>query len=261
MLQVIIAGAAGKMGREAVKAVYNSPDLTLVGTTTRRSGLTEDAGTYAGIGPVGIPLVGQLHELIPKKSAVATVLVDLTHGEQAYQHALLALEHQIPVVIGATGLTPPQINHLQESSQQHRCGVILAPNFALGAILMMKFAQQAAHYYAHTEIIEMHHDRKKDAPSGTAIKTAHLMAAGRQEHEPVGPPVAARGEWVEHTPIHSIRLPGMIAHQEVIFGAMGEILTIRHDTMSREAFMPGLLLCIRKVPELHTFIYGLEHLI
>lgn len=261
MLQVIITGAAGKMGREAVKAVCASPDLTLIGATTQRSGLTQDAGTYAGIGPVGIPLVAQLNELIPSKSATSTVLVDLTHGEHAYRHALLALEHQIPVVIGATGLTPTQISHLQQQSQQQQCGVILAPNFALGAILMMKFAQQAARYYTHTEIIEMHHDRKKDAPSGTAIKTAHLMAESRQEQEPVGPPVAARGEWVAHTPIHSIRLPGMIAHQEVIFGAMGEILTIRHDTMSREAFMPGLLLCIRKVPEIHTFIYGLEHLI
>lgn len=262
MRQVVIAGAAGKMGQQAVKAVSNSPDFTLVGALTCKSGLGEDAGTYAGDTPAGIILGNHLPALLDGlPDPPHTVFVDLTHGENAYHNAITVLEKRIPLVIGATGFTETQVNHLRELSQQHTCGVILAPNFALGAILMMKFAQEACRYFETAEIIEMHHERKKDAPSGTALKTAQLMAQGHQPVEPVGPRVAARGEWVQGIPIHSVRLPGLVAHQEVILGATGEILTLRHDTMSREAFMPGLLLCIRKVPELTTLVYGLEHLL
>jgi 4-hydroxy-tetrahydrodipicolinate reductase len=145
-------------------------------------------------------------------------------------------------------------------------GIIVAPNFALGAVLMMRFAQEAARYFPDVEIIELHHDRKIDAPSGTALKTAELIAAGRVA-EPGTKPAplekinGARGGEYLGTKIHSLRLPGLIAHQEVIFGAQGQTLTIRHDSLDRSSFMPGVILAVRKAPEIKGLVYGLDALI
>jgi len=192
------------------------------------------------------------------------VWVDLSPAESAYTHACQALERQLPVVIGSTGLSPEQITELRHRAHAKQTGVLLAPNFSIGALLLMRFAQQARQYFEWVEIIELHHEKKRDAPSGTAVKTAELMAEvatqmGAMPHPPETHP--ARGMQVKGIPIHSVRLPGLLAHQEVIFGAEGQTLTLRHDSSHRSSFMPGLLLAIAKVQALKELVYGLETLI
>jgi 4-hydroxy-tetrahydrodipicolinate reductase len=178
----------------------------------------------------------------------------------------LALARGIRPVVGTTGLSPEQLKELANRFQEAQLGAIIAPNFAIGAILCMKFAAMAAKYMPHVEIIELHHDRKLDAPSGTALKTAELIAQARHsfkqghpEEEELIP--GARGAEYHGFRIHSVRLPGLIAHQEVLFGATGQTLSIRHDSISRESFMPGVNLAIKAVMNLDHLVYGLEHLL
>lgn len=263
-LSVILTGAAGKMGKEAVRAIHAAPNLTLTGALTRSSGLGQDAGSIAGIAPLGLPLSDALSPLLENLTGPA-VLVDLTRGEPAYEHATAALKLKIPVVIGATGMTPEQIEDLTRLSAEQACGVLIAPNFSIGALLMMNFAAQAARYFNWVEIIELHHEKKADAPSGTALKTAAMIAAASAEaHQTLqsaSPEFTARGEQIHGIPVHSVRLPGLLAHQEVIFGDTGQTLTLRHDSIDRSCFMPGLLLAIDKVRSLDSLVYGLEKLL
>jgi 4-hydroxy-tetrahydrodipicolinate reductase len=256
VIPVLLTGAAGKMGLAAVKALSESPDTELYAATTRLRGLGLDAGSLAGLEPLGLTVSDQFETLLAA-APPETVLVDLTHGAHAFAHAQAAIQRQIPVVIGATGLDGDQIEQLRQQAQAAKVGVILAPNFSIGAVLMMKFAQEAARYFEYAEIIELHHAQKRDAPSGTAIKTAELIARAHPHYE-VHP---ARGQAVAGVPIHSVRMPGLLAHQEVIFGAAGQTLTLRHDSVDRASFMPGLLLCVKRAPRLDHLIYGLEHLL
>ncbi len=256
---VILAGAAGRMGQEAIRALSQSPHTRLVGALTRQSGLGQDAGTFVGLPALGLSLTAELEPLL-QQAPPGTVLVDLTGGETATRHAQQALKAGLPVVIGATGLTVEARDQLHKQAEQSGCGVLLAPNFALGALLLMRFAQQARAYFDWVEIIELHHEHKKDAPSGTALHTAELLQAVKAS-VPAEDPHPARGQQVHGIPVHSVRLPGLLAHQEVIFGGEGQTLTLRHDSSHRRAFMPGLLLAVEKVRGLSGLVYGLEQLL
>jgi len=262
--RVVIAGAAGRMGRAAVRAVARRDDMQLVGALGHTASVGQDAGIVAGAGALGVPIGSDLAVLMA--SARPTVLVDLSRGEPAAAHAEVALARRVPVVIGATGLRADDLARLRERARAERTGVLLAPNFALGALLMMEFAQRAARFFPHVEITELHHDRKRDAPSGTAARTAHLIATARGDAP--APAVAevemvpgARGGVIDGVHVHSVRLPGLVAHQEVLFGGPGQTLLIRHDSMNEESFMPGLLLAIERVGGLHELVEGLEHVL
>ncbi len=241
-IKVFINGANGKMGCEAVDAINNAPRLTLVGKGSR-----------------GDDLAQQLRE------CEAQVAVDLTEPAAAFDNTATIIAAGVHPVIGTTGFSPDQIQTLQKECQSKKLGGIIAPNFSIGAILMMRFAQQAAAYLPNAEIIEFHHDKKKDSPSGTAIKTSEMIAAGRQikpaELTNKETLAGARGANNKDIPIHAVRLSGFVASQEVIFGGDSETLTIRHDSIHRQAFMPGIVLCCEKVTELSELVYGLENIL
>ncbi len=221
MIRVAVAGAAGRMGETVCRAVEEAPDMELTGRAD----------------PM---LQTSLSDVLER----AEVVVDFTRPDTALQNALDCLSAGVHVVIGTTGF---DLAALAEAARDAQANALVAPNFAIGAVLMMRFAAQAARHMQKAEIIEMHHDGKIDAPSGTAARTAELMA----EASGGAPP-----------PIHSVRLPGLVAHQEVILGDLGQTLTIRHDTINRESFMPGVLLAVRRVKELpFPLTVGLESLL
>jgi 4-hydroxy-tetrahydrodipicolinate reductase len=264
MYRVVVTGAAGRMGRAAVRTISRRDDMMLVGALGRATGVGQDAGMVAGAGAIGVPITASLPEIF--LVGRPTVLVDLSRGESAREHALTALDHGVPVVIGATGFSPDAVAALRERAAAQRVGVLIAPNFALGALLMMEFARRAARYFPHVEIIELHHDRKRDAPSGTAARTARLVAEARGSAPPAVVAETAtadgvRGGVIDGVHVHSVRLPGLVAHQEVLFGGPGQTLTIRHDSTSEESFMPGLTLAIQRVGTLTQLVEGLEHLL
>jgi len=262
--RVVVAGAAGRMGRAAIRTISRRDDMLLVGALGRKTAVGQDAGTVAGAGAVGVPITADLSEIF--LAGRPTVLVDLSRGGAVPDHAAVALDHRVPVVIGATGLVAESLASLRDRCEAEQVGAILAPNFALGAVLMMEFARRAARYFPHVEIIELHHDRKRDAPSGTAARTARLVAAARGTPPPPAveemvEAAGARGASTAGVPVHSVRLPGLVAHQEVIFGGPGQTLTIRHDSTSEESFMPGLVLAIQRVGGLRHLVEGLEHVL
>ena len=196
----------------------------------------------------------------------ADVWIDFTIPKVAYEHTRFALEHGLAPVVGTTGFTTEEITDLIELSREKNLGGLIAPNFAIGAVLLMQFAAQAAKYFPNVEIIELHHDKKKDAPSGTAVKTAELISQVRQPQEQGAPDEeeslpGARGANYQGMHIHSVRLPGLVAHQEVIFGSQGEGLTLRHDSYDRVSFMTGVNLGVKEVVKRHELVYGLEHLL
>ncbi len=217
IIKVIVNGAKGKMGQETVKAVQKETDLMLVGQT--------DAGD-------------NLAQVI--KATGAEVVVDFTTPMTVMGNIRTILENQANAVIGTTGLREENLHEVKMLCDKFKVNCLIAPNFAIGAVLMMQFAQQAIKYMPSAEIIEFHHEAKLDKPSGTSERTAHLMG--------------------KEIPIHSVRLPGLVAHQEVIFGGLGQTLTIRHDSISRESFMPGVILAVRKIMKAKGLVHGLEHI-
>lgn len=257
--KVIVAGALGKMGKAAVDTfLANADRFELVAAVVRDlANVSEDIKRdYA---KRGVKLIDNLDTEL--NQGEADILVELTTPDSVFENSKLALEHGVRPVIGATGLSDDDINELNALSQKQGLGTIVAPNFAIGAILMMKFAAQAAKYMDRYEIIEKHHEAKVDAPSGTAIKTAKLISANRSKNQSPHSGEVARGELHYGVPIHSLRLQGYVASQEVIFGAQGQTLTIQHDTIDRSSFMPGILLASEKIMGLDRLIYGLENLI
>lgn len=251
------------MGRAAVRALARERDLVLTAAIGRTNGVGRDAGEVAGTGTLQVPITADASAAL---RADVDVLVDFSPGAAAVAHARAAIPAGISPVIGGTGLTTDQITDLAGLCASRGVGGLIAPNFAIGAVLMMEFARQAARYFPHAEIIELHHDRKRDAPSGTAIRTASLIAAARgSAPEPAVQEEAmvpgARGGRAEGIPVHSVRLPGLVAHQAVIFGGAGQTLTIRHDSINEESFMPGMLLAVRRVRALPGLVYGLEKLL
>ncbi|RNB84972.1 4-hydroxy-tetrahydrodipicolinate reductase [Brevibacillus panacihumi] len=245
-IRVAVAGANGRMGQEVVTMLGQDKQLLYVGALDTRG---EDEVIRA-----------RIEEMKPD------VLVDFTTPHSVYRHLEICLQHGIRPVVGTTGLSQDEIQEMTRRFGEAGLGCIVAPNFAIGAILCMKFAAMAAKYMPHVEIIELHHDRKLDAPSGTALKTAEMIAAVREEIKQGHPEEketipGARGAEYDGFRIHSVRLPGMVAHQEVLFGATGQTLSIRHDSINRESFMPGVNMAIKAVMNMNGFLYGLEHLI
>ena len=242
-IRVLVNGAKGLMGQEVVKAVTVASDLELVDQTD-----------------LGDDLIARI------KASQAQAVVDFTTAAVAFENTRKILEAGVHPVIGTSGLLAEQVAELQQLAEDKGIGGLIAPNFAIGAVLLMKYAQDAAKYLPNVEVIELHHNRKADAPSGTAVKTAQLIAEARKEI-----PKAlvkekelfegARGSEVHGVRVHSLRLPGLVAHQEVIFGGTGETLTIRHDSIHRESFMPGVCLACRKVIGTQQLFYGLEPLL
>ena len=262
-IRVAVSGAAGRMGRAAVRAIAREADLRLVAALGHKQHIGRDAGEIAGAGTLGLPISADLPAVF---AASPDVLVEFAPGAPAVEHARAALERGVRPVVGSTGVPLEEIERLRALAAQRQTGAVVAPNFAIGAVLMMEFARIAARFMPHVEVIEQHHDRKRDAPSGTAVKTAQLIAEARgapppaavQEEEMIS---GARGGLAAGVRVHSIRLPGLGAHQEVIFGGPGQTLVIRHNSLNEESFMPGLLLAIRRVGTLEGLAYGLEHLL
>lgn len=269
-IPVVINGAAGKMGREVVKAVAAAADLNLVGAVDRNPELQgQDIGELAGCGSLEVPVVNDLQAtlVMATQERQLSVMVDFTHPDSVYDNVRAAIAYGVRPVVGTTGLSPEQINDLAEFADKASVGAAIIPNFSIGMVLLQQAAVRASQYFDHVEIIELHHNQKADAPSGTAIQTAQLLEEMGKSFNP--PAVAetekltgARGTRTnEGIRIHSVRLPGLIAHQEVIFGAPGQIYTLRHDTSDRACYMPGVLLAIRKVIQLKSLVYGLEKLL
>ncbi len=269
-IPVVINGATGKMGREAVKAIAAAEDMTLIGALARNpESLGRDAGEIAGCGPVEVPITNDMEAIyaMASQEKEIPVVVDLTHPDVIYDNVRAAIAYGVRPVIGTTGLTLDQIAELDTFAKKASMGGLIIPNFSIGMVLLQQAAMQASRFYDHVEIIELHHNQKADAPSGTAVKTAQLLSElGKTfnvpEVEETENLAGARGaDGGEGIRIHSIRLPGLVAHQEVIFGTKGETYSLRHDTSDRACYMPGVLLSIRKVREFEGLVYGLEKIL
>ena len=249
MINVAVCGANGKMGKEVCLAVENNPEMKLC----------------AKIDITGEDAFKTIEEA--NKTVKIDVLVDFTQPKSIFENAKYCLNNNIKIVIGTTGLSDEQIENLKQLSNNNSTGCLIAPNFSTGAVLLMMFAQQAAKYFDNAEIIELHHNQKKDAPSGTAIKTALMMSQAKQNFKDGNCPETETikgsrgGKSYSDIQIHSVRLPGYIASQEVLFGSSGQVFKIRHDTTDRKCYMDGVLLAIKHVFENNDFIYGLENIL
>jgi 4-hydroxy-tetrahydrodipicolinate reductase len=270
VIRIAVAGAAGRMGREVIRAVMEAEGLPLVAAVDKHEA-GRDAGELTGMGSLNVPILSDLDTALTKTEP--DVLVDFTLPDSVMTNVRTALEHGVSPVVGTTGLSAENLAEIDHLARQQGVGAFVAPNFAIGAVLMMQFAAQAARYLPDVEIIELHHEKKLDSPSGTALLTAQQIAQARREAGVAPQPApagtvekapgarGAHGAATGEVPIHSVRLPGFVAHQEVIFGGPGQILTLRHDSTDRRSFMPGVLLAIRKVRALQGLVVGLEHLL
>ena len=243
-IKVAVLGSKGRMGSESVKAIKSATDLDLVAELDQNDSL----------------------DVLVKSGA--QVVIDFTHPDSVMNNLEFALKNSIHVVVGTTGFDDKRLQQVKDwISANPGVGAVIAPNFGLGAVLMMQFAAKAAQYFESVEIVELHHPDKADAPSGTASRTAELITQARKDAK--RPPMpdktssgleGARGAKVGDVPVHSVRLRGLVAHQEVLLGDQGETLTIRHDSIDRTGFMPGVLLAIREVINRPGLTFGLEHL-
>ncbi|MFT8871174.1 MAG: 4-hydroxy-tetrahydrodipicolinate reductase [Sporolactobacillus sp.] len=262
-LKIVVAGPRGRMGSATVRMILNQADFTLVGAVdVRHEG--ESIADVLGVSGTDARIYTDIGRCFAESEP--DVLVDFTNPASGKMNLRQAIADRVRPVIGTSGFTTEDVERFKIEMDEAKLGGIIAPNFALGAVLLMKFSQLAAKYFPDVEIIELHHDQKKDAPSGTAVKTAELIAEtrrkkrqgaeGEQETLP-----GARGADYDGMRIHSVRLPGLIAHQEVLFGGQGELLTLRHDSMDRASFMTGVAYAVRTVPVLDTLVYGLDKII
>ncbi len=257
------------MGREVIKAIAQADDMTLVGAIDKKPELVgQDIGEVIGGAPLEVPIMNDLEAtLVMAQSQGLAVMVDFTHPRSVYESVRAAIAYGVRPVVGTTGLSPGQIRDLAEFADKASIGCLVVPNFSIGVVLMQQAAQQAAQYFDHVEIIELHHNQKADAPSGTALQTAQMLAEAQKSFNPAlvtetETLQGARGGATEAgIHIHSVRLPGLIAHQEILFGSPGQLYTLRHDTSDRASFMPGVLLCIRRVMPLKSLIYGLDKIL
>ena len=270
LIPVVVNGAAGKMGREVIKAVANADDMILVGAIDHNPELLgKDVGEVAGCGELEVPILNDLESVLvlATQYKIQGVMVDFTHPSSVYNNVRSAIAYGVRPVVGTTGLSPEQIQDLADFAEKSSTGVLIIPNFSIGVVLMQQAAIKAAQHFEHVEIIELHHNQKADAPSGTAIKTAEMLSELGKTYNPQLVEEkehleGARGSLCgENIRLHSVRLPGLIAHQEVIFGAAGQIYTLRHDTSDRSCYMPGVLLSVRKIVGLQSLVYGLEKIL
>lgn len=242
-IKVLVNGAFGRMGQMVVKAISAAKGLEMVGQTGREYDLAKSI-----------------------KDSGAEVVVDFTHPSSVAKNLDIIIESGVHPVIGTTGLTMDLINSFQEKCKALKLGGLIAPNFSMGAVLMMKYAREIVKYMPNVEIIEMHHENKADSPSGTALRSAEIMAQSTSVLNPAAKACietikGARGALHHGIPIHAVRLPGYLAHEQIIFGSKGETLTLRHDSMDRECFMPGVCLACEKVVGLDRLVYGLEEIL
>jgi 4-hydroxy-tetrahydrodipicolinate reductase len=261
MIRVGVIGAAGKMGREVCRAVLGDAETRLVAAVDVRAG--GSLGELIG-GDANVKISDELEML---SDAEVEVAVDFTHPDAVMDNIRWCVRHGMHIVVGTTGITDANLDEIQRllDEEGNESNVFVAPNFAIGAVLMMRFAAMASRFLPSVEIIELHHDQKADAPSGTAAKTAHEIAAARAGR---GAPDASkeavpgvRGGKVEDVTVHSVRLRGLVAHQEVLLGGPGQLLTIRHDSFDRASFMPGVLIAVKAISTRPGLTYGLEHLL
>lgn len=262
-IKVLVVGALGKMGIETAKAIYNDSELELAGLVDIRA-QAERFSELTGIKGVDMKVDNNLAKFLENNPIDA--MIDFTNPEVVYHNIDLCLGNKINCVIGTTGLTDEELKSLDRKALDNDVGLAVIPNFAIGAVLMMKFAREAAAYLPDVEILELHHNQKMDAPSGTAIKTAEMIAEKQTRKPAINPHEfekikGARGADHDSIKIHSIRLPGLIAHQEVIFGGMGQTLIIRHDTYDRSGFMPGIVMVTKRILDIKGLVYGLEKLL
>ncbi len=257
MTKVLIAGFTGAMGQQATNLVNELPDFEVVaGLTTPKH--ADDRALL----PAGATVYTALAEV---PAGVADIWLDFTLPSAVYENVKFALANGMRPVVGTTGLTDDQLSELQALATTNHLGGLIAPNFGMSAVLLMKFAQEAAKYFPDVEIIEMHHEDKKDAPSGTALNTAKLISQNRpahqtapDEHESLA---GARGGDYEGIKLHAVRLPGYVAHEQVLFGGAGEALTIRQDSFDRKSFMSGVKVALEHVHELDQLVVGLENVL
>ena len=242
-IRVLVNGAFGKMGQLVTKSIESHPNLELAGQTGREYDLNQAI-----------------------KDSNAQVVVDFTHPESVFKNTKMIIDAGVHPVIGTTGLKPDQIKSLQKQCAEAKLGGVIAPNFSLGAVLVMRAAREIAKYIPNVEVIEMHHEAKVDSPSGTAMRAVEMMAGNIKNpnaliaklHENIP---GARGATMHGIPIHSVRLPGMLAHLEILFGNPGETITLRNDSLDRECYMPGVCLACEKVLDLDKLVYGLEDIL
>lgn len=256
--KVLVAGFTGAMGQKAVNLVNSLDNFELVAGMSPTA--TNDPQKYNL--PAGAKIYQSLAEI---PDLAADIWIDFTTPKAVYDNIKFALEHHISPVVGTTGMSDEQEAELIKISQKEKVGGLIAPNFGMSAVLLMKFAKEAAKYFPDAEIIEMHHADKKDAPSGTALATAKMIAKNRPEHETAPDEVETlenvRGGDYQGIKIHSVRLPGYIAHEQVLFGGPGEALTIRQDSFDRESFMGGVKVALEKVDQLDELVVGLENIL
>ena len=259
-VKVVVRGALGRMGQETINALCREPDVQLVGAvelqvTGDTLSLPDGSGT--------IPLSADLESIL--SGGQPDVMVDFTVGPAVMAAVQTATERKVNLVIGTTGLTADNLAEIDRLAKANQVGAVVAPNFTTGAVLMMHLAKIAAKYFDYAEIIELHHHLKADAPSGTALSTARAMAQARgkpfESPQQKAETLPSRGEKVEGVTLHSVRLPGLMAHQEVLLGGPGQVLSIRHDTIGRECYMPGVILAVKEVGNHQGLVYGLDALL
>lgn len=261
-VKMAVVGAAGRMGQEVLRTLGKQDGIeTVLAIDTAQVG----AKVRDLVGPKGPDLTIEDKVGAALDRVKCNVLVDFSHHTAATQHSLSAIKRGVSPVIGTTGMTGQDLREIKAACREAGVPGIYAPNFAIGAVLMMKFAELAARWMPEAEIIELHHDGKEDAPSGTSILTAERIAEARSR-TPVPKPAhfkieGVRGGLCHEVPIHSVRLPGLVAHQMVIFGGKGEALTIKHDSLDRKSFMEGVKLCVLEVAKLDGFVIGMDRIL
>ncbi len=266
-IKVVVCGVLGNMGRESVKAIARETNMEVAGALDLH-GIGEDVGVLTDGRANGVVIKEDLESVL--KESGAAVVVDFTNPGSVMGNIETALHCGVVPVVGTSGIGEEDIAKIKEWCQRFDTAAVVVPNFALGAVLMMKFAHLAARYFADVEIIEQHHEKKVDAPSGTALKTAQMVAEGRllggitssfNRPDEVEKVAGSRGGKLNGINLHSVRLPGRVAHQEVIFGGTGQTLTIRHDSIDRTSFMPGLIMAINEAVKVKGLVYGIENLL
>ena len=276
-IPVLVAGALGRMGTEVIKAINSSKDYQLVGAIdNQKEKEGQDIGTLIGLEPLDVFLScdfeGSLcaaSQNVPNDGSNnnGVVLVDFTHPKVAYKHTRTSIAYGVHPVIGTTGITSDQLEDLSKFAEKASLGSAIIPNFSVGMVLLQQAAAAAARFYEYAELTEMHHNKKADAPSGTCIKTAELMEEQRSDFNK---PLVNEQESIEGSRggfrpsglrLHSVRLPGLVAHQQVMFGSNGETYELAHNTIDRSAYMPGVLLVVKKIRSFKKLVYGLEKIL
>ena len=275
-IPVLVAGALGRMGSEVIKAINSSNDYELVGAIdNQKEKEGQDIGTLMGLGPLDVFLSSDFEgslcaasQNVPKETVnKGAVLVDFTHPKVAYKHTRTAIAYGVHPVIGTTGITSEQLDDLSQFAEKACLGSAIIPNFSVGMVLLQQAASAAARFYECAELTEMHHNKKADAPSGTCLKTAELIEEQRSSfnkpyvNEEESLEGSRGGTRTSGLRLHSIRLPGLVAHQQVMFGSNGETYELIHNTIDRSAYMPGVLLVIKKIRSFTNLVYGLEKIL